>query len=62
MVKRALIGAAALALLADPVLDVLITNESTFDELPGLMPALTSATSRALCHRVRYPAASDRPA
>ena len=54
--------ATALALLADPVLDALITSEAAFDELPGLMPSLTSATSRALCHRVRYPAASDRPA
>ena len=54
--------AAALALLADPVLDALVTGECAFDELPGVMPSLTSATSRALCHRVRYPAVSDRPA
>ena len=54
--------AAALALLADPVLDALVTGECAFDDLPGVMPSLTSATSRALCHRVRYPAVSDRPA
>jgi threonine dehydrogenase-like Zn-dependent dehydrogenase len=54
--------AAALALLADPALDALISSECAFDDLPGLMPSLTSATSRTLCHRVRYPAVSDRPA
>jgi len=54
--------AAALALLADPALDALITSECAFDDLPGVMPSLTSATSRALCHRVRYPAVSGLPA
>lgn len=54
--------ATALALLRDPVLDALITSECAFDDLPGVMPTLTSAASRALCHRVRYPAASDLPA
>lgn len=52
---------AALALLADPALDALITSESSLDELPGLMPSLTMDRSRALCHRVRYAAASDDP-
>lgn len=50
--------AAALALLAAPALDALITGDSPFDDLPGVMAALASDTSRALCHRVRYPAAS----
>lgn len=54
--------ATALALLRDPALDALITSECAFDDLPGVMPTLTSAASRALCHRVRYPAASDLPA
>jgi hypothetical protein len=52
----------ALALLREPALDALITSECAFDELPAVMPSLTSAASRALCHRVRYPAVSDRPA
>ena len=42
----------ALALLADPVLDVLITGESAFEDLPSVMPALL--TPGALCHRIRY--------
>lgn len=50
---------AALALLAEPALDSLITSECRFDELPGVMAALTSTASRALCHRVRYRAAGD---
>jgi hypothetical protein len=52
---------AALGLLADPALDTLVTSEAPFDDLPGLMPSLTGAASRALCHRVRYPAASPAP-
>lgn len=54
--------ATALALLRDPALDALITSECAFDDLPGVMASLTSATSRALCHRVRYPADSGLPA
>ena len=38
--------------LADASLDVLISGESDFDELPALMPQL--ATGDALCHRIRY--------
>ncbi len=40
----------ALSLLTDPVLDVLLDGESSFEELPRTMPKLTSC----LCHRVRY--------
>ncbi|MCD9876546.1 zinc-dependent alcohol dehydrogenase [Streptomyces guryensis] len=47
--------ALALDLLADPALDALITGESTFDELPAVMPRLASGEIPALCHRVRYP-------
>ncbi|MFF7520576.1 zinc-dependent alcohol dehydrogenase [Streptomyces pseudovenezuelae] len=46
--------ALALKLLADPVLDALITGESAFEELPKVMPALASGDIAALCHLVRY--------
>ncbi|MFF8473996.1 dehydrogenase [Streptomyces sp. NPDC015414] len=47
--------ALALDLLADPALDALITGESSFEELPELMPRLTSGEIPALCHRITYP-------
>ncbi|WP_405553961.1 zinc-binding alcohol dehydrogenase [Streptomyces canus] len=46
--------ALALKLLADPALDALITGESTFEELPEVMPKLASGEIPALCHLVRY--------
>lgn len=46
--------AVALDLLADPALDALVTGESAFDELPQVMPRLTSGAIPALCHRVTY--------
>ncbi|WP_328751758.1 zinc-binding alcohol dehydrogenase [Streptomyces sp. NBC_00285] len=46
--------ALALKLLADPALDALITGESAFEELPDVMPRLTTGDIPALCHRVRY--------
>lgn len=42
----------ALALLADPALDALISGESAFAELPAVLPTL--AAGDALCHRIRY--------
>ena len=47
----------ALSLLADPALDVLVTGESPFDELPAVMAGLAERPGNALCHRVRYPGA-----
>ena len=44
----------ALALLADPALDVLITGESRFDDLPSVMATLAAAPGDTLCHRIRY--------
>ncbi len=44
----------ALSLLADPVLDVLITGESSFEELPSVMRRLTDHPGDTLCHRIRY--------
>jgi threonine dehydrogenase-like Zn-dependent dehydrogenase len=46
--------ALALRLLATPAFDALITGESPFDELPGLMPRLASGDVPALCHRIVY--------
>ncbi|MFF0225492.1 dehydrogenase [Streptomyces sp. NPDC004629] len=46
--------ALALDLLADPSLDALITGESTFEELPEVMPRLATGEIPALCHRIRY--------
>lgn len=44
----------AISLLGDPVLDALITGESAFDELPGVMRDLSSGSLDAVCHRIRY--------
>lgn len=45
--------ALALSLLADPVLDRLISGESAFEELPKVMKMLVSDAD-ALCHRIAY--------
>lgn len=44
----------ALALLADPVLDTLVTGESEFEALPGVMAKLATDPGDTLCHRIRY--------
>ncbi|MEV4674116.1 MULTISPECIES: zinc-dependent alcohol dehydrogenase [Actinomadura] len=46
--------ALALRLLADPAFDALVTGESTFAELPRIMPALAAGRLPALCHRIVY--------
>ena len=48
--------ALALSLLADPALDILISGECPFDELPALMPRVTVRRpgDGVLCQRVRY--------
>ncbi|MET1059560.1 MAG: zinc-binding alcohol dehydrogenase [Nocardioides sp.] len=46
--------ALALDLLRDDRLDVLLTGESAFTELPTLMAGLTSGRRSALCHSVTY--------
>jgi threonine dehydrogenase-like Zn-dependent dehydrogenase len=48
--------ALALSLLADPALDILITGESAFDQLPDIMARLARSPGDALCHRIRYEA------
>jgi threonine dehydrogenase-like Zn-dependent dehydrogenase len=50
--------ALALELLRDPRLDVLISGESRFAELPELMPRLVAGGGDVLCHRLRYPITS----
>jgi threonine dehydrogenase-like Zn-dependent dehydrogenase len=45
----------ALSLLADPGLDILVTGETEFSELPATLAALAADPGSALCHRVRYP-------
>ncbi len=47
--------ALALELLRDPRLDVLISGESRFADLPDLMPQLAEGAGEVLCHRLRYP-------
>jgi len=46
----------ALALLADPVLDHLISGESPFETLPQVLARLAEAPPGTLCHRIAYPA------
>lgn len=43
----------ALRLLADPALDVLISGETAFDDLPARYGAILAAPE-TLCHRIRY--------
>ena len=45
----------ALELLADPTLDLLITGESEFEDLPNVLATLSRDPADALCHRIRYP-------
>jgi len=44
----------ALRLLADPALDVLMTGESAFDDLPEVMAQLAATGGDTLCHLIRY--------
>jgi threonine dehydrogenase-like Zn-dependent dehydrogenase len=44
----------AMSLLADPVLDHLISGETPFEDLPDVMTSLTSGSSHPLCHRIIY--------
>ena len=45
----------ALAMLADPTIDCLITGESNFDALPEVMARLSASPGNTLCHRIKYP-------
>jgi threonine dehydrogenase-like Zn-dependent dehydrogenase len=46
--------ALALELLRDPAFGVLVTGESPFDELPGVMERLAAGSLPALCHTITY--------
>ncbi|MDN5857612.1 MAG: zinc-binding alcohol dehydrogenase [Pseudonocardia sp.] len=46
--------ALAMTLLADPVFDVLVTDECAFAELPAVLPRLAAGEPGALCVRVSY--------
>jgi threonine dehydrogenase-like Zn-dependent dehydrogenase len=46
--------ALALDLLRDPAFDALVTGESRFDELPGVMARLAAGSLPALCHTITY--------
>jgi hypothetical protein len=46
-----------MGLLQDPVLDVLISGESAFAELPTHLPEIV-ASAGTLCHRIRYSAST----
>jgi threonine dehydrogenase-like Zn-dependent dehydrogenase len=46
--------ALALDLLRDPAFDALISGESPFDELPGVLARLAAGSLPALCHTITY--------
>ena len=48
----------ALDLLREPKLDVLISGESRFEELPEVLATLSNDSKGALCHRIRYSTSS----
>jgi len=49
--------AAALDLLADPRLDVLLAPAVPFDELPARLPYILASESGILCQLIDYPTA-----
>ena len=51
--------ALALDLLRDDAFDCLLTGESSFEDLPEVMPRLVSRELPALCHSVTYPAGAE---
>jgi hypothetical protein len=46
--------ALAVDLLRDPAFDALITGQSPFEELPGVMARLADGSLPALCHTITY--------
>jgi hypothetical protein len=46
--------ATVMELLADPVLDGLISGESPFTDLPRVMSELSQNPPGVLCHRIDY--------
>ena len=52
--------AAAIALLADPALDILIAPAVEFHDLPARLPDIFGERSGVLCQLIRYPAAEEQ--
>ena len=50
---------AALALLADPVLDALLAPSVDFHDLPAALPKILNLPGNVLCQLIRYPAATS---
>ena len=46
--------ALSLALLRDPIFNLLLSGESDFAALPDLMPHLAVSPAGVLCHTLRY--------
>jgi hypothetical protein len=51
--------AAALVLLGDPVLDLLVAPALAFDDLPAQLAAVFRPDSDVICQLIRYPAADE---
>lgn len=49
----------AVSLLRDPVFDVFLTGESSFEELPDVVKGLSEHRLEDLCHVISYPASSS---
>jgi len=41
-------------MLRDPAFDALLTGQSSFRELPDVMPRLADGSLPALCHTITY--------
>ena len=50
---------AALALLEEPVLDILVGSSIAFDDLPAKLPSILDYESEGMCPLIRYPAADE---
>ena len=46
--------ALAVSLLDDPALDVLLTGETAFNDMPAEMPHILNGSAPGLCHTIRY--------
>jgi NADPH:quinone reductase-like Zn-dependent oxidoreductase len=44
----------ALELLSDDALDILVTGEDAFEDLPAVMPRVAADGGGTICHRIRY--------
>jgi hypothetical protein len=44
----------ALRLLADPAFDVLLTDDSPWQELPAVMAAIADGSAPGLCHTIDW--------